>query len=477
MKTSNIKNDIFSVLNTDAIDRRRFGEVFEMSSGLQRVRKEGTLPMFEHLLADIWASLYKMTPKFRDEEIDRLLIVNQLLMGKIMAAEHFVNYRRVTRLDDLSSAIGTVKIGEKVNEWLAEQVLLDEDLQDGIEDIQTMQRELRKQDMPGNSKANLQEDVENAMINLKDQFEKMMQDNNDNFPLIVEKAMQETKQVKDGMKSLLGGTSAGSGDAELKKVPLRDQISLAEKIASTNQMKEIADWAGRFKQIARKKQKFQHSESMEKSGITYGNDIERLLPMELVLYTHPVTRIDFLRRFVEGQTMQYEQKGKEILGKGPIVLCLDQSGSMYKLDTQSKGFTLALMSIAKRQRRDFCLIVFSTRTQVFKYAKGKIKTSDIFNLAQTFLGGGTDFTLPLHEAMKTINESRFKQADVVFVTDGENKVKESFFEGFNKTKSEKDFKVLSLVIGEDTKTVDKFSDKVVRVTDFDEAGSYTAFEM
>ena len=40
-----------------------------------------------------------------------------------------------------------------------------------------------------------------------------------------------------------------------EKVPLRDQISLAEKIASDKKMKEIADWAGRFKQVARKKQK------------------------------------------------------------------------------------------------------------------------------------------------------------------------------------------------------------------------------
>ncbi|MBO1912029.1 VWA domain-containing protein, partial [Microvirga sp. 3-52] len=176
------------------------------------------------------------------------------------------------------------------------------------------------------------------------------------------------------------------------------------------------------KQIARKKQKIKHRESLERSGVTFGNNIERLLPMELVLYTHPVTRIDFLRRFAEGQTMQYEQNGREVLGKGPIVLCLDQSGSMYNFDTQSKGFTLALMSIASKQRRDFFLVVFSTRTQIFKYIKGKTKTSDIFSLAQTFLGGGTDFTLPLQEAVRVINESRFKQADVVFVTDGENEV-------------------------------------------------------
>ncbi|MBO1914063.1 hypothetical protein J4G37_55765, partial [Microvirga sp. 3-52] len=114
-----------------------------------------------------------------------------------------------------------------------------------------------------------------------------MQQNAHKISVTIEEAMQETIQVKDSIKSLLGGTYAGSGDAELKKVPLRDQISLAEKIASTNQMQEIADWAGRFKQIARKKQKIKHRESLERSGVTFGNNIERLLPMELVLYTHP----------------------------------------------------------------------------------------------------------------------------------------------------------------------------------------------
>ena len=189
-------------------------------------------------------------------------------------------------------------------------------------------------------------------------------------------------------------------------------------------MKEIADWAGRFKQIARKKQKSKHSNSMERSGVTLGNDIERLLPMELGLYTtHSIMKNDFLRRFVEGQTMQFEQIWHEVLGKGPIVLCLDQSGSMHKLDPQSKGYTLALMSIARKQRRGFCLILFSTRTQLFKFERGKIKSSDMINFAQTFLVEGTNFALPLNKAMKVINESRFKLADVVFVTDGEDRIR------------------------------------------------------
>ena len=175
--------------------------------------------------------------------------------------------------------------------------------------------------------------------------------------------------------------------------------------------------------------------------------------------------------------MMYEQKGQEVLGKGPIILCLDQSGSMRNLDNQSKGFTLALMSIARRQRRDFCLILFSTRTQVFKYEKGKIKSSDMVKLAQTFLSGGTDFSLPLTKTLSVINESRFKQADVVFVTDGEDRVRDSFLKVFNKKKREKEFKVLSLVIGKGRGAVEQFSDKVVQVRELDDQGSFTAFEI
>ncbi len=474
------RNENHSVLNADTFDKRRFKEIYNMSQGLQKLSIDGELPEFEPLLGDIWASLYKMKPELTEDEVPDDLQVNKSFMEKIMNDDSFENYRKFTRLDDISSAIGTVKFGEKTNEWLIEQKERDESLQKKMQRIQAMQRQLQKQEQQngaGNGNGKLEEDLKSAMSDLDSQLQQTLQNNSHSFSQAMSQAMQETKQTKDSLKSLLGGTGAGSGDAELKKVPLRDQISLAEKIASNKQMKEIADWAGRFKQIARKKQKSKHSNSMERSGVTLGSDIERLLPMELGLYTHPITKNDFLRRFVEGQTMMYEQKGQEVLGKGPIILCLDQSGSMNKLDTQSKGFTLALMSIARKQRRDFCLILFSTRTQIIKYERGKMESSDMIKLAQTFLGGGTDFALPLDGALKVINESRFKQADLVFVTDGEDLVKDSFLETFNKKKKEKEFNVLSLLIGNNTKTVERFSDKIVNIKDFDDAGSFTAFEI
>ncbi|MET3656376.1 VWA domain-containing protein [Sporosarcina psychrophila] len=480
MKSRKSHNGNRSVLNTDAFDKRRFKEIFEMSSSLQKIRNEGALPMFEPLLADIWASLYKMKPEIRAKDVDSVLKVNKSLMERIMADEYFVHYRSFTRLDDLLSAIGTVKFGEKTNQWLTDQKEEDEDFKKKMQEVNAMHRKLQKPDWQEETENDSQVSKENfteAMTKLDKKLQQMLQKNSHSFSLALAQAIQETKQMKEGLKSLLGGCSAGSGDAELKKVPLRDQLLLAEKMAADKTMKEIAEWAGRFKQIARKKQKSIHRESMARRGVTLGNEIERLLPMEFCLYMHPITKNDFLRRFVEGQTMQFEQKGREVLEKGPIILCLDQSGSMYQLDTQSKGFILTLMSIARRQRRDFCLILFSTRTEIHKYEKGKIKGSDMVSLAQTFLGGGTNFALPLDQAMNVINESRFKQADLVFVTDGEDTLNDSFLLEFNKKKKEKDFNVLSLVLGSSIHIVEQFSDRVIQVYDFDDAGSFTAFEI
>ncbi|MFS0689913.1 VWA domain-containing protein [Sporosarcina sp. 179-K 8C2 HS] len=479
MKRRKSHNANRSVLNTDAFDKRRFREIFEMSSGLQRLRGEGELPMFESLLADIWASLYKMKPEITGQ-VDIDLEVNKSLMERIMAEESFVTFRSFTRLDDLSSAIGTVKFGEKTNQWLAEQKKDDEDLQKQLEGILEMHRQLRRHDWQEETRSESHETDENfteLMTKLDEKLQQILRINSESFSQAMVQAIQETKQVKDGLISLLGGIRSGRGDGDLKKVPLRDQISLAEKIASNKKMKEIAEWAGRFKQVARKKQKTKYNEAVNRSGVTIGTDIERLLPIELGLYTHPTTKNDFLRRFIEGQTMMYVQEGREVLGKGPIILCLDQSSSMRSHDTQAKGFTLALMSIARRQRRDFCLILFSTHIQVFKYEKGKVKSSDLVNLAQIFLSGGTNFALPLSRSLSVINESRFKEADVIFVTDGEDEINDSFLEEFNKKKKEKAFNVLSFILGGHVNTVELFSDKVVIMKDFEDESSYAAFEI
>ena len=144
---------------------------------------------------------------------------------------------------------------------------------------------------------------------------------------------------------------------------------------------------------------------------------------------------------------------------------------MRKLDTQSKGFALALMSIAKKQKRDFALITFSASAEVKVFQKGKSTTDDLIQLAGNFLGGGTNFYDPLKQSLSLIKESRFKQADIVFVTDGQANLPNEFIEEFSRTKDKKKFECLSVLIGgeADFQTVQKFSDRVINADDFMEA--------
>ena len=472
--------DYSSVLNTDAFDKRRFREIFEMSPGLQKLKNDGDLPLVEPLLADIWASFYKMKPELTTARIEGQHGVNKTLMQIIMEDESYKTYRYITRLDDLASAIATIKVGALINQWLTEQVAEDEDFRNQLMSIQALPfngLELEWEEENGDKRYQSSENGVEMIAEFEQKLQQKLHTGREEFSEAMMEAMQEMKQVKENLSSLLGGYTAGNADAELKNMPLRDKLVLAELLSSDKKVKEIAEWAGRFKQIARKKQKMHHSESIERKGVTIGNEIEKILPVEFALYMHPLTRTDFLRRFVEGQLMQYEQKGREKLAKGPIVLCLDQSSSMVKLDTQAKGFVLALLSIAKKQRRDFCLLAFSTQIETHTFAQGKMKSADLVRLAENFLGGGTNFSLPLDQALTVINENKFKKADVIFVTDGEDTVSDSFLVAFNKAKKEKEFSVLSLVLGSNISTVEPFSDKVVQVADFINENSYKAFEI
>ncbi|WP_027092659.1 vWA domain-containing protein [Cohnella thermotolerans] len=449
-----------SVLNTDAFDLRRFGQLFEISEKMQQLERKGkeTFPSFRPLMGDVWAGLFKMKPELLTE-VDPALEMNRQLMERVMSEKGFQEFREFTRLDDLASALGTVKYTEAVLEWIDEQAKQNQSFRQALQQVMSVEGDAMQQAAKALAKA--------------------LEQNGQALAKSLSRAAKDAIQTKDNLKSLLGGIEAGSGDAELKKIPLRDQLALAEKLSAEPKLKEIAQWAGRLKLIARKKQRSKHRESIDRNGISMGNQVEKLLPSELAAFASPITKQDFLRRFAEGQTLQYDTKGKEQLGKGPIILCLDQSGSMSNQDTISKGFVLALMSIARKQRRDFALILFSNKALTPQiYRKGRITINDMVQLAAQFLDGGTNFERPLNNAATVIVQSKFNRADVIFLTDGESTVSDSFVENWNALKLKKDFRVLTLLLGTAKEyTVKQFSDRVVKAKNLLDHAAYQAFEI
>ncbi|MFA8439192.1 hypothetical protein [Pueribacillus sp. YX66] len=478
-----------SVLNTDAFDKRRFEQIFGMSERLQSIEelaKVKSLPMFKGLLGDMWAGLFKLSPELK-EDVPEHLEANHSIMNKIMSEESFQGIREKSKLDDMFSAIGAVRFGEETYHWLMEQKRRNEELSMAMEEAQK-QLEHSRQDSDesdegeqGSGGGGNEDALNQAMSEFAQQMGEALEQSQNSFSRMVANAIEETRETEQNLNAMIGGIEAGTGTSkELNKVPLRDKIKLAEVISTDPDMKEIAEWVGRFAKIARTKQKMKHKDSTEQSGVEQGNDLARVLPSGLVQYTNPATKNDFLKRFAEGQLMQYEQKGKESLGQGSIILCLDQSGSMKDLDNQAKAFAIALMAIAKRQKRNFVYIPFNWNVgNVRTFPKGKITPSEIVEIAREFMGGGTVFTDPLKTALNYIKMDRYKDADVIFVTDGEAGIGEAFLERLNVEKEKLKFNVLSLAIGSmaQVNTLELFSDRVVKIKTFDEDGAFEAFEV
>jgi len=221
-------------------------------------------------------------------------------------------------------------------------------------------------------------------------------------------------------------------------------------------------FAKRAKKISR--------ESTETAEIELGNDLSRVLPQELAgLGGDPVRRRDFFRRYMEGKLLQYRLDCKHPEGHGPIVICIDESGSMSgSRNMWAKAVALAMLMLAAKEKRAFALIHFGSKSELkvdYYQEPRNTKPSDILRALAFFFGGGTDFERPLQEAEKILAHSPYRKGDVIFITDGECYVGPSFLRRFAEAKQEKQFSVFALLLQQHggERSVKQFADRVYRV--------------
>jgi uncharacterized protein with von Willebrand factor type A (vWA) domain len=253
------------------------------------------------------------------------------------------------------------------------------------------------------------------------------------------------------------------------------QIELGKHLAGNDKLKKLAQMVGRMKQhaLALRRKIFERTNE-ELFEVGLGNEVSRLLPHELVTLHHPVLRKDFTRRFIEGELLLYSLRGIEEKGKGPVVVCLDGSSSMMgDKEVWAKALTLTLLEIARRQRRLFRSICFSsadTPLQILDLnprERYEVEMGKVMELAEYFPGGGTDFETPLNAARECIQQSRFKRGDIVFITDGECQVQPDWAEQFRADKEEMGFSLFSILIDVGSSslgTLKEFSDKITTVS-------------
>jgi uncharacterized protein with von Willebrand factor type A (vWA) domain len=212
------------------------------------------------------------------------------------------------------------------------------------------------------------------------------------------------------------GTSTSTG-GQLSAKAIR---SLAARLKTDARLKQIALLAGRFKRIAasKRRQKLKHGAD-EISDIEQGADLGRLLPSELMQLTHRPRRLLLLKNLLERQAMQYQLIGNQPLGKGPLVVLLDKSGSMDgPRDIWATALALALLDQAQRERRPFALVAFDYRVKF----EAVVKSGEPLPEAALFTAcaGGTEIGDAVNRGLELIrqNQGALRKADLVLVTDG-----------------------------------------------------------
>ncbi|MBD2309400.1 VWA domain-containing protein [Chroococcidiopsis sp. FACHB-1243] len=159
------------------------------------------------------------------------------------------------------------------------------------------------------------------------------------------------------------GLSWGNEIGGERSVSPAEKMALAQKIAGHAKLKKIAVVAGRFQQIAERKRRSQALDAFgEITTIELENNLSRLLPTELQKLSASDLFPLFALGYYDRSLLQYKTRGKEKQCKGPLVVCLDSSGSMDGLpDTWAKAVTAVLGQIALREGRHLRVIHFATR--------------------------------------------------------------------------------------------------------------------
>ena len=117
--------------------------------------------------------------------------------------------------------------------------------------------------------------------------------------------------------------------------------------------------------------------------------------------------------------MKVEQAKKKEprLEKGPIIVSVDTSGSMYGHPIELATCLLRqLLQMAKKQKRKCYLISFSVRAQCLDLSKpGTWKKLDAF--LSDYYSGGTDGNEMLKAGIKMLQTHEYAMADMLIISD------------------------------------------------------------
>lgn len=225
---------------------------------------------------------------------------------------------------------------------------------------------------------------------------------------------EQRKALANNVREGLGWNRAAAWET-VRVVDTRD-------VYRANLMRAIALLAGRMYETMRgMKARRPNKNPEEVRQTTIGGDIELLLASEHAHMASGGALGDLkAMQVMQRQALQLQMAGEEECDRGPLVIAVDESGSMHgDRNVWAKACAAALMRIAHEEKRDVVIVAFSTSTACFHCKPDDVTTAT--NALMHFFSGGTAIAPAIDVALRQVKRlASLGQhgADIVLISDG-----------------------------------------------------------
>lgn len=253
---------------------------------------------------------------------------------------------------------------------------------------------------------------------------------------IVDKTIKESDDTNEQL-STLWGTEKGIGrDCG----NLQEKRALANRLKNNRELKQLASKLGAMRRvwIERKRARKDQAKYAAITGARFSNDITKAFSTELALAGTDKGRALFALKYTQKTilTKDYEANRKDI-GKGPIVMYIDVSGSMRgEQEIWSKAIAFMIAEEGLKEKRTVQINLFDTQvTETVVLDKNRRDNRELLDfIGRWHLGGGTAFNSVIFHA--GANAELKDKADVLMITDGHSDVTDPVIRRLDSLKNE-----------------------------------------
>jgi uncharacterized protein with von Willebrand factor type A (vWA) domain len=210
----------------------------------------------------------------------------------------------------------------------------------------------------------------------------------------------------------------------------------------------------------------------ELKGIRHSDRIERMLSSEALQIRHAVLHKLWRARLAESRLLTYESEAVLLeavpdpaarrhpqavqpslppLQRGPMLVCVDTSGSMRGApENIAKAVVLQVLRVAQREQRACRLIAFGGPGEITE-AELELDRDGLRRLLD-FIGssfdGGTDLQAPLERVVELVHGERWQSADLLIVSDGEFGCTTAMLQRLDQAKARLGLRVQGVLLGD-----------------------------